>query len=163
MQLAMTRQDDQATVELGELNDLLGFLIRIAQIQTFEQFFEAFDMRDLRPGEVSSLLVIGHNPCIRQGLLAQALRIKPAQMSKLIRSLDKRRLVERIIPEDDRRSVELRLTREGESVLEHYRPMLNALDPIQRGNLSEDEDRLLKSLLRKLVGLEPGQEARNQD
>ncbi|MBW8637254.1 MarR family transcriptional regulator [Hoeflea sp. WL0058] len=163
MQLAMTRQDDQANVELGELNDLLGFLVRIAQIQTFDQFFEAFDMQDLRPGEVSSLLVIGHNPCIRQGLLAQTLRIKPAQMSKLIRSLDKRRLVERIIPEDDRRSVELRLTRKGESVLDHYRPMLNALDPVQRGKLSEDENRLLKSLLRKLVGLEPGREERKQD
>ena len=59
------------------------------------------------------LTLILHNPGIRQGVLARRLMIKRAHMTKLIRSLEKSGYVERTIPDEDRRSVTLRLKCEG--------------------------------------------------
>jgi DNA-binding MarR family transcriptional regulator len=74
----------------------------MAQLRSFDFFFEDLGKLGLRPGEFSVLWVIHVNPGVRQGVLAQTLRIKRAHMTKMIRSFEERGLVARTIPEDDR-------------------------------------------------------------
>jgi len=141
-------------VDLHVLQDSLGFLTRIAQVHTYDLFFQDLGAQGLRPGEFSTLLLLERNPRIRQGVLAQALRIKPAHMTKLIRAFEDRGLVERIIPDHDRRSVELLLTERGKALIAENRSAFLEHESRMPPSLRQSEVRTLKHLLRKYVGME---------
>lgn len=142
-------------VDLSGLTGSLGFLTRMAQLQVFDFFYEELGEFGLRPGEFSAFWVIHRNPGIRQGLLAQRLRIKRAHMTKMVRSLEDRGLVERTVPDDDRRSVALRLTRKGETFLNRNADAFFANDALRPSPLSERENRQLIALLQKFTGIAP--------
>ncbi|WP_375261945.1 MarR family winged helix-turn-helix transcriptional regulator [Palleronia sp.] len=146
--------DEVGSLELGQIGQSLGFLLRLSQIEIFEMFYRALSRYDMKPGEFSILYVIHLNPGVRQGALAERLMIKRAHMTKLIRLYEGRGLVARTIPEDNRRTVHLHLTDEGERfVSENARVFL--------GYIHQETDRLtpaeadeLTRLLRKFLGLE---------
>ena len=69
------------------------------------------------PGAFSVLLVIGCNAGIRQGVLARALAIKPANIVKLLKQFEDDGLIVRTAPPEDKRAFELSLTRKGEALL----------------------------------------------
>ena len=141
-------------VSLGELSTSLGFLLRLSQVKNFERFYEAFGESGLRPGEFSVLWVIGRNPGVRQGLLADTLGIKPAQMTKTVRRLEDQGRVRRVIPDHDRRSVRLFLTRSAEAFIEEHRDAVFGQDAYHKHGLSEVECRQLAQLLRRYAGLD---------
>lgn len=141
-------------VSLGELEGSLGFLLRIAQVHTFERFYETFSGIDLRPGEYTVMWVIRRNPGIRQGLLAETLGIKPAQMTKMIRKLEDMGRIRRIIPDSDRRSVELFLTAGGEAFIDAHRKAFFGHEDPADFDLSPEEWRQLAHLLRRYTGIE---------
>ena len=147
----LTRGD---AIDMRDLADAIGFLTRLAQIHTYEIFFEDFSETGLRPGEYSTLMLIGRNPGMRQGVLAQTLRIKPAHMTKLIRSFEERGLVERTIPDHDRRSVQLDLTEAGRDFVKHHRDAFVQQEKRLMSALTESELGMLKRLLRKYVGFD---------
>ena len=156
----MTRTLDPApqagdAVALGELSNSMGFLLRMAQVQVFDFFFEDLGQVGLRPGEFSVLWVLHLNPGVRQGLLAQRLRIKRAHMTKMIRDFEQRGLVERRTPEQDRRAVELRLTGEGEAFVRDHAEAFFTHDSRRPSTLTEAERTQLFALLQKYVGLGP--------
>jgi DNA-binding MarR family transcriptional regulator len=147
-----TNAEDE--VDLGSLEDSIGFLLRIAQMRIFQQFFVALGELGLRPGEISVLLVIQRNPAIRQGMLGQHLMIKPAHMTKLIRTFEAQGLVARHIPDDNRRAVELNLTPAGERFVKEKAPLFFRHERTRNDNLNAEERRDFKRLLRKLTGLQ---------
>ena len=137
---------------LAGLTDSLGFLLRMAQLRVFGQFFQTLGRFDLRPGEFSVLVVIAQNPGVRQGLLANSLSIKPAHMTKMVRNFETRGLVDRSIPEDDRRAVELCLSEDGERYVTELAPHFYDFDRAQQEPLTRDEMETLRGLLRKFNG-----------
>ena len=153
MSLTLEKTGADETVDMRDLFDSIGFLTRLAQVHAYENFFESLGKYGLRPGEFSTLLLIDCNPGIRQGALAQALRIKPAHMTKLIRAFEDRGLVERIIPDHDRRSVVLTLTTAGKQFVAENRPAFLKHESNNPPTLTQRELQTLKSLLRKYVGL----------
>ena len=140
-------------VDLGDLPASLGFLLRLAQVQVFQAFFNALSERGLKPGEYTVLRVIGLNPGTRQGVIARALKIKPAHMTKLVQRMVVAGLVERIIPPDDRRSVNLILTDTGRSFIGAHEAELKHFQQTEGAGLSDDEFAQLLKLLQKLTGL----------
>ncbi|PQO24750.1 MarR family transcriptional regulator [Rhodobacteraceae bacterium WD3A24] len=142
-------------VALDRLSGSLGFLLRLAQVQVFEAFFEDLGQYGLRPGEFSVLYVIHLNPGIRQGLLAQRLRIKRAHMTKMIRNFEERGLIARRTPDDDRRAIELRLTPEGEGFVSAHAEAFFSHDARRPTPLDPKEQAQLFALLQKYVGLTP--------
>lgn len=144
----------ESRVELGELTDTLGFLLRIAQVRDYENFFERFGRIGVKPGEFSVLWVIHLNPGIRQGVLARHLSIKRAHMTKLVRSLHLRGVIERTVPEDDRRALALALTPAGETFVKTHASAVFALNSAASGALSPAEHKQLRTLLRKQAGLD---------
>jgi DNA-binding MarR family transcriptional regulator len=145
--------DDEA-VELGEITGSLGFLLRMAQLRAFEFFFQTLADQNLRPGEFTVLWVIGLNPGMRQGTIARRLNIKPAHMTKLVQRLVNAGWVTRAVPEEDRRSVRLALTRAGEAFVARYRESFLTAHLAERSNLTTDEAERLIALLRRYTGLE---------
>ncbi|MCL4676591.1 MAG: MarR family winged helix-turn-helix transcriptional regulator [Pararhodobacter sp.] len=144
-----TAVDD--ALDLGKLTGSLGFLLRMAQIRTFEQFFAAFGDQGVRPGEITTLWVIDLNPEVRQGAVAQVLHIKPAHMTKLVQRLVRDGLIERHVPQHDRRSVHLALTPAGKARLDALRPTFLNVHGAEKVGLSDREAEQLIALLNKLA------------
>jgi len=145
--------DAAHAVQLAPLTGSLGFLLRMAQVQVFDFFFDDLAALGLRPGEFSVLWVIHANPGVRQGVLAQTLRIKRAHMTKMIRSFEERRLVARSVPDEDRRAVELRLTDDGEGFIAENAATFFSHDDRRPNPLSPAEQAQFMALLRKFAGL----------
>ena len=143
-------------VELGELEDSFGFLIRMTQVRVFEAFFNGVGHLELKPGEYSVLWLISLNPNVRQGEVAKRLSIKPAHMTKVIQRLEARGLLTRRIPDDDRRSVRLKLTKDGDAFVEKHKQAYFTYYEMEH-SLSAEEMSTLKKLLQKFIGLEKGQ------
>src|SRR5690606_41841477 len=106
---------------LGELSHSTGFLLRLAQLVSFRDFFDDLGGLGIRPGETSVLMLIGENPGVRQGVLARALMIKRAHMAKMMAAMEREGLVIRSVPDDDRRSVALRLSEKGQAQVARVR------------------------------------------
>ncbi len=138
-------------VELGELTESLGFMVRLAQVATFDKFFDEFSSKAVTPGEFTVLWVIDLNPGIKQGELARALKIKPAHMTKLVQRLVTSGYAARTVPENDRRSVHLDLTDKGKAHYARHRAAFLNVHRAERGGLSEGEASELLRLLRKLI------------
>lgn len=152
--LMETTQDapENITVRMGEIENSLGFMLRIAQIQIFEQFFETLGDHGLKPGEFTVLWVIGLNPGLRQGAIAQHLSIKPAHMTKLIGRLAKQGFVAREQHAVDRRAIRLTLTETGQTFVAENKSAFLMQNAFERNQMSPDEMETLIGLLQKLTG-----------
>jgi DNA-binding MarR family transcriptional regulator len=139
-------------VVLGELEQSLGFLLRISQVNIFDVYFRHFGEHDLIPAEFSILWVLHLNPGVKQGAVADRLSIKPAHMTKLVQKLVSFGFVRRDTPEDDRRSVRLGLTAAGHCFIEENARAFMDLHQVEKGRLSESEMNNLVALLRKYLG-----------
>lgn len=148
---APVRHLDQ--VKLGELSHSLGFLLRLAQLRAFDDFFSENGPQGLKPGEFSVLWVIARNPGIRQSVLGQRLMIKRAHMTKLIRAMEDAGFVARRIPDCDRRAVELTLTPAGEREVEKAGALFFDYEQRTGAPLDASEQAALLALLKKYVGL----------
>jgi DNA-binding MarR family transcriptional regulator len=145
--------DVEGGPELGRLGGSLGFLLRIGQVETFDMFYTALGGVGLKPGQFSVLWVIHLNPGVRQGTVAETLKIKPAHMTKLIRLFEDDGLISRHIPPHDRRRVDLRLTPAGEAfVADHADTFFSYYRTCQDKLTSAEIDQLVH-LLQKLTGL----------
>lgn len=145
---------ENPTLDFGPLADSTGFLLRLAQIDAFERYFDATSGEAGPPLDMVLLTMIARNPGIRQGVLARALRIKRAHMTKIVRLLEDADLLSGRVPDDDRRAIELSLTPAGRTRLaaiwDRIAPHERALPP----GLSAPEADTLRDLLRKLVALD---------
>lgn len=147
-------QNDER-VDYGELKNSLGFLVRIAQVKIFKEFYVAMADANLKPGEFSTLWVIGLNPGYRQGTIARSLNIKPAHMTKLIDRLVRSGYIERTVPPNDRRSVRISLTIEGQEFVNNHRERFKELHAQERANLTDDEYIQFTALLKKFSNTGP--------
>ncbi len=138
-------------VALGPMASSLGFLLRLAQLKNFGAYYAAVGPDGPAPGAFTVLTLIDRNPGIRQGVLAQELRIKRAHMTKLVRTLVADGLVARRVPEDDRRSVELRLSEKGRRHLAAHAPAAHRQGSGPVEELSVEELAVLVRLLRKYL------------
>lgn len=153
-----SRTDDN--IRFGLLSQSLGFMLRLLQLAAFQEFYTRFAGSDLRPGEISLLILIDENPGIRQGVLARRLRIKRAHMTKMVHAFEASGLVRRSVPEDDKRGIELHLTSRGQQHINKIKPVFIEHEAVTTQGLSPQEDAELKRLLRKSLGItetgEPG-------
>jgi DNA-binding MarR family transcriptional regulator len=142
----------ELAVDFGPLSENVGFMLRLAQLQVFENFFDEFGPRGIRPGQIGILVAIAENPGIRQGTLARALRIKRSNMAKIAHILVREGLIQRLVPSSDRRGVELRLTRSGRSFVDRALPDVRTNDRLATSMLTEHERATLVRLLHKMTG-----------
>ena len=158
--MAVRKLDDEevdgvagkADVSLGNLEQSGGFLLRIAQLSAFERFFTVFGESEIRISEFTVLLALSENPGIRQGVLADVLKIKWSNMTKLVRALEERGLVARHIPHDDRRSVVLSVTDAGRAQIDASADKMYRSDREALSMLDDEEHAQLIALSRKIAG-----------
>lgn len=142
----------EASVDLGPLDESVGYLLRRAQITIFQHFFELFAEVDLRPVQYSILTVMERNAGLSQTQLADALGIKKTNLVALIDELEVRGLARRKSAETDRRARELYLTPKGTALIARLHRIDRALDQRISRVMGNDRQRLCE-VLRKIASL----------
>jgi DNA-binding MarR family transcriptional regulator len=149
---ATTRsRDASAEVRLGSLPRHIGYLLRRAQLQVFQDVIRALAEIDLRPAQFSVLVVIGDNPGLRQAQLGEALVIQTTNLVGMLDELERRGLVARLPSLSDRRSRALHLTAEGEKVLRRAQALAERNEARILRRLGPEGKRRLAELLARLA------------
>lgn len=121
-------------------NTLSGLLDRCGH-------FFAHRIGSKKRGQNNVLTIISQHPGITQKELGEILGIQPASVSELLMKLERKGLVRRERDEQDRRSIKVQLTEEGQKLLAE--PKEEVTDPFKA--LSTEEQEQLRCLLEKLL------------
>ncbi|ANH69456.1 MarR family winged helix-turn-helix transcriptional regulator [Mitsuaria sp. 7] len=104
-------------LDYGILDDLLGYALRRAQNALYLDFYRATAELDVSPQRFAALVLVGRNPGMRQGLLAQAMGLHRSGALRLTDWLTGRGWVERRDDAEDARRWGLFLTTAGKRQL----------------------------------------------
>jgi DNA-binding MarR family transcriptional regulator len=137
--------------ELKEMNRIVGYLLRRAQLAVFEDFARRFKELDLTPAQFSTLVAIRENPERRQSDIAAALGIQRPNFVALMDNLERRGLAERVRSGADRRSNALALTSAGKLLLERAITAQAEQEEAIRTRIGEPERLRLIDTLQRLT------------
>ena len=108
---------EAAALQLGELSEQLGYVLKRAQLKVFENFLHCVASLQLTPAQFSVLLLVEKNPGRNQTEIASTLGILRPNFVAMLDNLESRDLCARIRSTNDRRSHILVLTDKGRAVL----------------------------------------------
>jgi len=145
---ASPRRARASRIDLGYLDDHIGYVVRRAQLAIFKDFIKTLAPVDIRPAQYSVLIVIDQNPGLTQAELGRALAIKRANLVGMLNELERRKLARRVASPSDRRSHALHLTSTGRQMLARFHRL--ALEHEKRASRTLDSDD--KKLLLQLLG-----------
>jgi DNA-binding MarR family transcriptional regulator len=136
-------------IDLGVLNERLGYFVRRLQVWVFQDFIRRLAAIDISPAQFSVLVVISANPGLSQSELAATLGIERARLVRLLHRLESRGLTQRLPSSADGRRHALRLTRDGEKVLARAKALAAEHEAALKEKLGADAHRRLLEMLRE--------------
>jgi DNA-binding MarR family transcriptional regulator len=139
-------------VDLGLLNEVIGFRLRRIQNHLSRGFTERLAGRDVRPGVFSALALIEANPGLSQTTLAREIGFDKATVVAIIDALERSGWAIRRRSEVDRRRHALSITPQGRAFLNELRDICLATEAKIEAALSRPERQTLFRLLDKAYG-----------
>ena len=137
-------------------NAPLGLLIRLFDIRLARLTSEMLEPIGVSLAEISMLRIVEENPGIQASALAEALFIKPPNLSKLINRLESIGYLRRDASRKDIRAIALSLTVEGRKAVAFGQKVSSQVEAFALRDLSANERRDLLILLRTaLVSVQP--------
>lgn len=137
-------------VDLGVLNERLGYFIRRLQVWVFQDFIRRLSRLDLSPAQFSVIVVVGANPGLSQAQLAGTLGIERARLVRLLHRLEQRGLTERRPSAADGRRHALVLTRGGEKMLAEATKLAELHEDGLKQKLGAKQHKTLLEMLRAM-------------
>ena len=134
----------------SSLHNLVGYVLRRAQMKLFQHLAARLETYDLRPAQFTALTIIEQAPGLMQADLARALAIEPPQAVLMVNKLEERGLAMRIRSNPDKRSYGLFLSKAGELLLKELNEVARQSDLDSTSALSDEEREQLLLLLGKL-------------
>jgi DNA-binding MarR family transcriptional regulator len=144
------RRTSRPAIDLGDLDERLGYFVRRIQVWIFQDFIRRLAHLDISPAQFSVLVVIGANPGLSQAELGETLGIERARLVRLLHRLDQRALTERRSSSTDGRRHALQLTREGQKVLGKAKALAAQHEAGLKDKLGAERHRMLLEALREL-------------
>ncbi|ANC90454.1 MarR family transcriptional regulator [Azospirillum humicireducens] len=144
------RPGKNGKLALGPLPELVGYNLRKAQVALFQSFQNAVAPHDITPGQLGVLIMIRENEGLSQSDLGTAVGIDRSTMVAVIDRLESRGLVVRAPSPNDRRSYALRLSPEGQSLMDDLIPRVQAHDQGMVKDLSPEEQAQFIDFLRRV-------------
>ena len=138
-------------LNLGILEDLVGYQLRRAQISLFQSFNKHLEHAKITPGQIGLLIKIQNNAGISQTALARANGIERSTLGEIIDRFEKRQLVDRRKHATDRRAYALHLSQQGEEFLNEVVPALLQQEADFLKGWGEEDKQTLVRLLAKLA------------
>lgn len=142
--------EGEAKIDTSYLETLLGYNARRAALTVIGVFLQRMAPFGLRPVDFSVLTLIAHNPGITSRQLCAALDILPPNLVGMIKSLDKRGLIERRPHPTDRRAQGLHLSPAGKKLQKAAQATATQLENEVAHRLSPQELAQLKALLQRV-------------
>jgi len=137
-------------IDTSFLETLLGYNARRAALAVISVFLQRMAPFGLRPVDFSVVSVIAHNPGITSRQICATLDILPPNLVGMIKSLEKRGLIERHPHPTDRRAQGLHLTTVGQRLHAQAETTASELESDVARRLSPAELQTLIRLLRKV-------------
>src|SRR5262245_33771726 len=134
-------------LELGQLNNHLGYFLRRLQIWVFKDFIQTLRAMKVRPAQYSVLLIIEANPGRSQAAIGQTLHIERARLARMLHELERRRWVER--RDGDGRTHSLFLTGDGVAALGRIKALAARHEQQLAGLVGPKRRKLLMDLMRE--------------
>ena len=138
-------------IDYAELDTMLGYALKRAQIAAFEAFARATNGVGITPPRFTALVILQTNPGISQSVLGEVLGTARSGAMLLADWLEGHGLAERRHRPDDGRAWGLYLTAKGERLLDTLRRRVRAQDQRFAARLAKREQRELMRLLEKLA------------
>ena len=138
------------TRDVGAINEILGFHIRLAHGAVYRHFMETFADLDLTQKQVSVLWLVGDHPGIAQTDLAQRLRMDRATTMGVVNRLQARKYLERGRCASDKRRQALFLKPEGEAALQQARNAVHEHEQWLKSRFTQREVATLMTLLERI-------------
>ena len=143
------RSDRGALIE-SPLRDSPSFLVRLAQLGVFDEFYRHFAGLGMTPARFSVFALIVTNPGVRPGTLAEELRVKPSNVAGLVNALVADGLVKRQQDKAELRANKLRPTKAGLKAFKEMWEIHCNLDKLLLEPLSASERKVFVQLMQKL-------------
>jgi DNA-binding MarR family transcriptional regulator len=143
------RKRSAPALDLGVLNQRLGYFARRLQVWIFQDFISRLSAVDLSPAQFSVLVMIGGNAGLSQSELAATLGIERARLVRLLHRLEQRGLTQRLPSSADGRRHALRLTRKGERLLARAKALSDQHEAGVMKRLGSERYRMLLDALRE--------------
>ncbi len=140
----------RVAIDYGILPELTGFSVKLAWILGHALIMRGLGDSGITPHRFSMLEIVGSNPGLQQTQLANALALSRPATTLAIDFWEDRGCVERRRLPGDRRSFGIFMTREGETELGRLRAITREADATLTADLTADEARELRRLLRKI-------------
>ncbi|HEX7656300.1 MAG TPA: MarR family transcriptional regulator [Sphingomonas sp.] len=136
--------------DLGGIDEILGFHIRLAHGAVYRHFTSTFSDLDLTQKQVSVLWLIDDHPDIVQADIGRRLQMDRATVMAIVNRLEKRGFIERGAPQSDRRRQTLHMTEAGHDALLAARECILEHEQWLKGRFSRGETTMLIELLRRI-------------
>lgn len=133
-----------------DLDDILGFHLRLAHGAVLRHFTEHFAELELTQKQVSVLWLAHDQPGIAQTDLAARLQMDRATTMAIVHALERRGLLARGYSVNDKRRVALALTSEGGAALTQARRAITTHETWLKNKFSKAEIGQLTALLRRI-------------
>lgn len=145
------RRPESRAVDYGTLPDHVGYLLRLAQLRVWQDFYGRMGDTGISPALFSALMLVRSNPGIQQSRLGEALGVARSGAMTMTDRLERLGVVERRADPHDRRAYGLFLTTNGERRMAEFVARVQQHDRLINQALSPDEHRTLMQLLHKFV------------
>ena len=136
--------------EIGALDAILGFHLRLAHGAVQRHFADHFADLDLTQKQVSVLWLAHDQPGIAQTDLSRRLQMDRATTMAIVHALERRDLLARGPAETDRRRIALSLTSEGEATLAEARKAIETHEAWLKSRFTRAETTQLIALLKRI-------------
>ena len=137
---------------IGEIDDILGFHIRLAHGTAYRHFMHLFKSLDMTQKQVSVLWLVSDHPGIAQADLAKRLQLDRATVMAIVNRLTARRFIVRGESDTDGRKQTLKVLPSGVKALQEARRAIRTNEKWLKARFTPRELKTLISLLRKIHG-----------
>lgn len=151
------RSRPRVPLDVGPLNDFVGYRLRKAQLAVYDDFVKGQPGAPLTPGLFGVLVLIDRNPDVTQQQLCEGIGVDKSTLVVTLHRLTDRGLIKRVRSTEDRRQNGLRLTAKGVARLRamiqyvrgHERRITAGLSAAESKQLAELLARVTSTLLKR--------------
>jgi DNA-binding MarR family transcriptional regulator len=137
---------------IGEIDEILGFHIRLAHGTVYRHFMESFQFLGMTQKQVSVLWLVSDHPGIAQADLAKRLQLDRATVMAIVNRLAKRKFLVRGESATDGRKQTLKLVPTGATALQDAKRAIRTHEKWLKSRFTAKELKTLIGLLRKIHG-----------
>ena len=148
--LTFTTPHVEGDEDIGEIQNIVGFHIRLAHGAAYRHFMETFSHLGLTQKQVSVLWLVDDHPDIAQTGLAKRMRMDRATTMAIVKRLEARKYIKRAKSKTDGRKLALNLTAAGRKALTKAKQAIREHERWLKSRFTRKETQQLIELLTRI-------------